>query len=66
MFWEVDKFGPIALFIAAGCWWGILEYVRGRPSVSGNMSVCLMFIGPIGAIALMLLAGLSAWQSMSS
>ncbi len=38
------------------CWWALMEYIRGRPKSSSNLSFALSFIGPLGAILFFLTA----------
>ncbi len=41
--------------IAAVVWFGSVEYIRGRPSVSARTSLALMFLAPIGTLVIIVL-----------
>jgi len=51
-----DPSVTLLTIIAAVVWWLGCEVVRGRPSVPRRISSALSFLGPLGAIALMLVA----------
>jgi hypothetical protein len=44
MFWLIGFAGLM--------WFGIWEYIRGRPNCPAKLSFWLTFIGPVGAILL--------------
>lgn len=44
------------LLLSAILWWGAAEVIRGRPSCPGSANFALTFLGPVGAIILVLMA----------
>jgi len=44
------------LLLAAVIWFGCIEFIRGRPQVSGTTSLVMMLLAPLGTIVLVVLA----------
>lgn len=44
------------LLLSAVIWFGCIEFIRGRPQVSGTASLMMMVLAPLGTIVLVALA----------
>ena len=43
-------------FVGAIAWWGLAEFIRGRPSCPSVVNFALTFLAPLGAIVMIVLA----------
>ena len=41
----------LLIVLLGATWWFGCEYLRGRPSTPGGVSLALQLLGPLGAIA---------------